>query len=213
MPMSRGDFANDPGSKTRLLGQLRSKDARVRNEAAQAIWNSYCHALLDLACRSLDRRLQRRIGPDDIVQRTFKSFFLRQQRGEFDLAGRDDLLRLLMKMTRNKARGAAARETRQRRDYRRDQAVHSVADDPGDSDAWLLDRAEQGIPTPAEAAEFAEEAERRLEQLPEDLRRIALYKLEGYTNAEIAALPDHPCVERTVERKLRLIREAWGNSG
>jgi RNA polymerase sigma-70 factor, ECF subfamily len=211
--MSKGDFANDPGSKTRLLGELRSKDARLRNEAAEAIWNTYCQTLLDLACRSLDQRLQRRIGPEDVVQRTFKSFFLRQQRGQFDLASRDDLLRLLMNMTQNKARGAATRETRRRRDYRRDQAVKSVAGDPGDSDAWLLDRAEQGMPTPAEAAEFAEEAERRLARLPEDLRRIALYKLEGYTNAEIASLPDKPCSERTVERKLKLIREAWGDGG
>jgi hypothetical protein len=211
--MSHDDFANDPGSKTRLLGQLRSEDAEVRKKAAEAIWNSYCHTLLDLACQSLDRRLQRRIGPEDVVQRTFKSFFLRQQRGQFDLAGRDDLLRLLMTMTRNKARGAAKRETRQRRDYRRDQAVKPFADDPGASDAWLLDLAQQGMPTPAEAAAFAEEAERRLAQLPEDLRRIASYKLEGYTNAEIASLPDKPCSERTVERKLRLIREAWGDGG
>ena len=165
--MRSDEFAADPGSKTRLLGQLRSEESEVRNKAAEAIWNSYCHTLLELACQCLDHRLQRRIGPEDVVQRTFQSFFLRQQRGQFDLTGRDDLLRLLMTMTRNKARGAAKRETRQRRDYRRDQVVKPFADDPGDSDAWLLDLAEQGMPTPADAAAFAEEAERRLEQLPE----------------------------------------------
>jgi DNA-directed RNA polymerase specialized sigma24 family protein len=39
---------------------------------------------------------------------------------------------------------------------------------------------------------------------------MAIYKLEGYTNEEIANLPDLKCAVRTVERKLRLIREAWG---
>jgi hypothetical protein len=45
--------------------------------------------------------------------------------------------------------------------------------------------------------------------LPDDLRKIALWKLGGYTNAEIAALPDMGCTVRTVQRKLRLIREVW----
>jgi hypothetical protein len=38
-------------------------------------------------------------------------------------------------------------------------------------------------------------------------------KLEGYTNAKIAALPRWRCSLRTVERKLRLIPEAWDVPG
>ena len=50
--------------------------------------------------------------------------------------------------------------------------------------------------------------DRLFDQLDDDqLRQIAVHKLEGYTNEEIAskinrALP-------TVERRLRLIRERW----
>lgn len=198
------------GSVTRLLGQLRSKDPSVRNEAATALYKGYCEVLLDLACQNLDQRLQRRVGAEDVVQRTFKSFFLRQQRGQYDLADRQDLLRLLVRMTLNKVRTTATRESRRRRDYRRDQtATGADADTKGD-DGWLLERAKRGAPTPAEAAALAEEAEQRLAQLPEDLRAIALYKLEGHTNAQIAGLPDMGCSVRTVERKLQLIREAWG---
>ena len=40
-----------------------------------------------------------------------------------------------------------------------------------------------------------------------DLRQIALWKLEGYTNREIAAQLD--CKLRTVERKLERIRAYW----
>lgn len=208
--VEEGSFVRIPGSVTQLLGQLRSEDARVRNEAAAAIWQRYCGTLLDLACRNLNRRLRRRVEADDVVQHMFKSFFLRQQRGDYNLADRSDLLQLLVRMTLNKARSAASRESRRRRDYRRDQSPSTSAADVGNEGDWFLDQAEQGAPTPAEAVALAEAAEQRLLQLPDDLRQIALWKLEGYTNAEIAALPTMDCAERTVERKLKLIREFWG---
>jgi DNA-directed RNA polymerase specialized sigma24 family protein len=54
----------------------------------------------------------------------------------------------------------------------------------------------------------AEEYKRLLALLPDDsLRKVAEWKLEGYTNAEIAARV--PCALSTVERKLQLIRHAW----
>jgi hypothetical protein len=204
-------MVKNPGSVTQLLGQLRSGDACVRNEAAAAIWKAYCSGLLDLVCQNLDRRLHRRVGAEDVVQRTFKSFFLRQQRGEFDLADRNDLLRLLVRMTLNKTRTTATRESRERRDYRRDQTAAVGRSDAEEDDRWLLEQAEQGTPTPDEATALAEEVNHRLLQLPDDLRLIALWKLEGYTNAEIAALPELNCSVRTVERKLRLIRQAWAS--
>lgn len=210
--VKQGGFVRIPGSVTQLLSQLRSEDVRVRNEAAQAIWQRYCDLLLDLACRNLDRRLRRRVEADDVVQHMFKSFFLRQQRGQYHLADRNDLLRLLMRMTLNKARSAAAREARQRRDYRRDQPAAAADVQNGEDDNWLFELAERGEPTPAEAAALAEDTERWLLKLPDDLRRIALWKLEGYTNEEIAALPETACTLRTVERKLRLIRAIWGIS-
>ena len=49
-----------------------------------------------------------------------------------------------------------------------------------------------------------------LARLPdESLRTVALWKMEGYTNAEIAARLG--CVTQTVERKLRAIRTVWSN--
>ena len=40
-----------------------------------------------------------------------------------------------------------------------------------------------------------------------ELRQIAVWKMEGYTNAEVAAKLG--CVVETVERRLRLIRSVW----
>ena len=198
-----------PGSVTHLLEQLRSNDPHVREEAAANIWKRYCTVLLDLACMNLNARLRRRVGEDDVVQRTFKSFFLRQQQGQYNLADRNDLMSLLIQMTLNKASSAATKEARRRRDYRRDQPAPTTDPQSGEDDTWLFELAQQGEPTPDVAAALAEDAEQRLIKLPDDLRRIALWKLEGYTNVEIAALPQMNCTVRTVERKLKLIREAW----
>lgn len=55
---------------------------------------------------------------------------------------------------------------------------------------------------------MAEECQRLLDSLgDETLRNVALWKMEGYTNDEIAERLG--CVTRTVERKLEMIRERW----
>lgn len=71
-----------------------------------------------------------------------------------------------------------------------------------------LGQVESPDPSPAFAAEVAENCQRLLDLLGEaELRRIALSKMEGYTTEEIAGQMN--CVPRTVERKLRLIRHLW----
>ena len=63
-------------------------------------------------------------------------------------------------------------------------------------------------PTPEMAAQVADECRRLLGLLGDaTLRSVAVWKMEGYTNAEIAAKLG--CVTRTVERKLRVIRSRW----
>jgi DNA-directed RNA polymerase specialized sigma24 family protein len=197
------------GSVTQLLSQLRSGDSRLREEAAAEIWRRYCDQLLELACQKLNERLRRRVGGEDISQAVFKSFFFRHQRGDYSLKDRNELMHLLIRMTLNKSRGAAKRESRQRRDYRRDQ-TNNPTDGAADEENWLIEQAIRADISPADAAILAEEAEQRLKQLPEDLRRIALLKLEGHSNEAMSSMPGIHCAVRTVERKLRLIRELWG---
>ena len=64
-------------------------------------------------------------------------------------------------------------------------------------------------PTPEIAAQVADEFERLLDCLEDDsLRSVALRKMEGYTDEEIAI--QLGCARRTVVRKLRRIRGLWG---
>ena len=65
-------------------------------------------------------------------------------------------------------------------------------------------------PSPAEAALLNEALERRLEALADpELRQIAMLRLEGYTNREIADRFD--CTERSIERRMERIRSEWSS--
>jgi DNA-directed RNA polymerase specialized sigma24 family protein len=63
-------------------------------------------------------------------------------------------------------------------------------------------------PTPEFALQVAERCRQLLDSLDKGLRAVALWRMEGYSVQEIAARLG--CVPRTVERKLRAIRELWG---
>ena len=63
-------------------------------------------------------------------------------------------------------------------------------------------------PTPEFAAQVSEQCRRLLDGLNDDgLREIAILKMDGFSNEEIAQQKD--CTTRTVERKLHLIRTIW----
>jgi RNA polymerase sigma factor (sigma-70 family) len=195
-----------PGSVTRLISRLRSDDTDDRDEAARQIWQRYFHSLLALARDNLRPRIRRRENEEDVLQDMYLSFCRRQRRGEFDLANRDELWGLLVRITVCKVRNTANRHRCQKRDVDREQAClggdELGALDPG------LDRIEDRGPGPEEAAVLNEALERRLNALEDPgLRSLALKKLEGWTNAAIAASIGR--TERSVERRLMQIRKCW----
>ena len=197
---------------TQLIDRLQSESPGSRDDAAQQVWVHYLPRLLTLARCHLDRRIQVLQAPEDVVQSMGRSFFRRLQRGDFDLGGRDDLWALLVTITLNKVRNTADRLFAAKRDVRRNQPLSSSDESQSDAprEPLALVSAE---PTPAEAAALNEALERRLQDLDNpdmrklELRKVALMKLEGYTNQEIAAALK--CGTRTVERKLGLIRKRW----
>jgi DNA-directed RNA polymerase specialized sigma24 family protein len=194
------------GSITGVFDDLRSKDPVVRDAAARLIWDRYFRDLLTLARNNLDKRIRLRTSEEDVAQSMFKSFCLRQQRGEFELAGRDELWKLLVTITIRKARNAAKAQRRDKRDITREQTL--PGNDATGPAGWVLEQMEASDPSPLEAAVLNEALERRLKALADpDLREIALWRLEGYTNGEIAGRLD--CTERSVERKLGRIRSLW----
>jgi RNA polymerase sigma-70 factor (ECF subfamily) len=79
-----------------------------------------------------DQRLSRLFDSMDVCQSVLGSFFLRVAAGQYDLKQPEQLVRLLVTMTRNKLASAAREQHRQRRDQRRlidgEEALARVAD-------------------------------------------------------------------------------------
>jgi len=177
--------------------------------AAERIWQRYFERLVAFARKRLGSHLRRTSDEQDVALSAFASFFRGLEAGRFPaMHDREDLRRVLLTITARKAgRLVRAQHTQKRGGG----AVRgeSVFGRPQDT------RGAAGIaevlghePTPALAAIFAEECQRLLDELDEPaLREIALYKLEGFSNEEIARKLD--CVPRTIDRKMARIRQKW----
>src|SRR5271166_2466864 len=190
---------------THWIGQLRAGDP----VAAQQLWEGYFRRLVGLARGKLQGLSRRAADEEDVALSAFASFCRGVEGGRFpQLADRDDLWRLLVTITARKALHLARDERSQKRGGAvRDEAALGDRNGSGVENA-ALDEFMGREPTPAFAAQVAEEFQRLLDSLGDaDLRTIALWKMEGYTTEEIAAkLRRAP---RTVERKLDLIRRRW----
>jgi DNA-directed RNA polymerase specialized sigma24 family protein len=142
---------------------------------------------------------------EDVALSAFDSFCRNAQNGVFPrLDDRNDLWQVLLVLTVRKARTLARCERRLKRGAGR---LVTFADlDDEDVEAALATE-----PTPEVALQLAEECQQLLGCLNDDsLRRVALFKLDGHNNREIAERMG--CVEKTVERKLRSIRQLWSES-
>ena len=187
-------------SVTRLIGMLKQGD-RV---ASQQLWEAYFGRLVGLARARLKNTVLRVADEEDVALSAFDSFFRRAERGQFpQLHDRDDLWQLLFVLTVRKAINLVHYQGRKSRGGGRVQSLQ-------DLEALGADQILGTEPSPELAAQMTEECQRLLAKLgDETLRAVALWKMEGYTNIEIAAKLG--CVEQTVERKLRAVRQVWSN--
>jgi DNA-directed RNA polymerase specialized sigma24 family protein len=193
------------GSVTNWIGELKVGDA----EAAQHLWERYFDALVRLARAKLRAMPRGESDEEDIALSAFHSFCEGAAHGRFPrLDDRYGLWHLLVTIT---VRKALDQSERQRRKKRGGDRVHVELVELGGDPEARGDGLEQVVghePTPAFAAMIADECRRLLESLgDETLRRIALLRMEGYSDPEIAA--NLGCGLRTVGRKLELIRKAW----
>jgi hypothetical protein len=199
---------NEPGSVSLLVQHLRSEDAAVRNAAALQIWTRFSSQLLRLVRSRLDSRIRVRHDEEDVVQSAYKSLCLRAEQGRFPkLEDRDDFWKLLLTITLNKTRLAVRSTQSALRDPRRE--THQSGDP--DAENRLLQEMDEKAPTPEEALVLSETLD-QIARLDPTLRQIALWRMEGYTNAEIAAADKLDCAERTVQRKIGLIRDFLMNA-
>jgi RNA polymerase sigma factor (sigma-70 family) len=194
------------GSVTRWIDQLKAGDPR----AAQKLWERYFQLLVGQARKKLQSARRRVADEEDVALSAFDSFCRGAEAGRFPrLNDRHSLWQLLMALTARKARHLLRDEGRQKRRGKET----APADTPScQKDEPTLGQILSREPTPEFAAQVAEEYQLLLGRLADrELETMAAWKMEGYTNAEIARKLD--CTERTVERKLRIIRGLWEQEG
>ena len=202
-----------PESELRVSGWISTlRDAAAgsggeADSAAQKLWERYFERLA--------RRVDRKFLPggdgdgQDVALSVLVSFFRGASAGRFpQLADPHTLWPLLVVM--------AARKVYDRVEKRETKKRGGGWTNVG---AEALEQVMGRTPSPELSAELDDECRRRLDALDEvdtahprqderlHLRQIALWKLEGYTSAEIAARLE--CDETTVALRLGLIRRRW----
>ncbi|MBN2578131.1 MAG: RNA polymerase subunit sigma-70 [Pirellulales bacterium] len=187
------------------LGRLKAGDPA----AAEQLWERYFPRLMRLAQRRLETAPRRAADEEDAALSAFHSFCRGIKNGRFpQLADRNDLWRLLAVITCRKALKQLEAHRRQKRGGGRLRGESVFFNPDADSLQIGIDGVPTDDPTPAFEAQLSEEFDRLLDRLEdESLRRLALLKLEGFSNEEIAA--ELQCGLRTVERRLRGIRAIW----
>jgi RNA polymerase sigma factor (sigma-70 family) len=194
------------GSVSRWVVKLQTGDQR----AAQELWERYFRRLVGLARKKLRDTPRRSADEEDVALSAFGCFCRGAEQGRFpQLSDRADLWQLLVTITIQKAIDHIRRERRQKRGAGAvldEAALAGSGETPGDEAA--MEQILGHEPTPEFAAQVAEECERLLHSLGDgNLRSVALKKMEGYSDEEIAA--QLGCARRTVVRKLRRIRSIW----
>lgn len=198
-------------SVSQWIVQLKAGDLA----AAEKLWERYFHRLVGLARKRLQKLPRLGADEEDVALSAFASFCRSAEAGKLpQLQDRDGLWKLLLTITARKAHDLLRDEHRQKRGGGAVLGESAVRVDPNTSSSaeMGLDQALGQEPTPELVVQMDEECARLLGRLPNpELKAVALWKMEGDTNEEIAAKLH--CAPATVERRLRLIRQIWEREG
>ena len=196
---------DDPGSVTRWINDLKGGEL----DAAQPLWERYFADLVRLARARLRATPRTAADEEDVALSAFDSFCAGRRAAASPgstiattSGGSWSPSLPARPPTKPCASGA------QKRGGGRVRSEAELAGGGPEGDANLFGQVAGPEPTPEFAAMVAEECRRLLETLgDETLRQIALERMEGDTNEEIAARLG--CSLRTVTNKLTLIRKRW----
>jgi RNA polymerase sigma-70 factor (ECF subfamily) len=163
---------SEAGSFHDLIGRVRAGD----QEAAAELVRTYEPAIRRAArIRLVDTRLQRLFDSMDISQSVFASFFVRAALGQYELDRPEQLLRLLVSMSRKKLADQARQQGAARRDFRR--IVPATPERPFVT----------AVPEPSRQASAKELLEEFRKRLSPDERALADMRTLGRNWNQIAA--------------------------
>lgn len=168
-------------------------------DAAARLWDRYFRRLAAIARTRLDNAPLGAGDQDDVALSAFHSFCCQVEQGRLpNLQSREDLWKVLVIIAKRKAIDWMRHEKAAKRGGAQTRT------------ASLLDELVAQDPSPEFAAQLVDELRYLLDRLRREdgtLCLIAVRRLEGHTNAEIAA--ELSLSPRTIERKLQRIAVHW----
>ncbi len=189
------------GSVTFYMKQLREGN----REGADELWQRFYSRLVRLAHNRMNSKFRRVTSEEDVAAIAIAECFKSLEEGRFpELEGRDDLWNRLAQITERRALNEIRRQSTQKAGGGNvvGESVFLKADE----------KFPQGIdgiagkePTPEYIDQLGITVNEMLTGLNEQLREIAILKMQGYTNREISKQIQISIA--TVERKLAILRE------
>jgi RNA polymerase sigma-70 factor (ECF subfamily) len=172
--------------------------------AAREVFVKFAGRLVALTRGQFEKRLAHRVDPEEVVQSAFKSFFVRQRAGGYQLHGWPGVWGLLTVITLRKCADRVAHLQAARRDVRREVYDPAAADRP--------DTGLNRDPSPEEAAVLAETVERLFRVVDAGDRPVLELSLQGHSAAEISlrlgrALRTVHRIRERVQAHLRRLQE------
>ncbi len=178
------------------------------DSAAGKLWDHFLQRLTGLVCDRLRTANKTVSDEEDVVLDACEACFRALQEGRYpNVKNREDLWRLLAVIAERKAIDQIRHSKKGVDGFRADFSFTVVAE--GSSIYDGLQQWPCTEPTPEFAAVFAENFRSKLEVLDDYLANVALLKLQGFTNREIAEQIGRSVP--TIERYLKLIRETWSH--
>ncbi len=201
MSSTNSELNSHSHSVSQYIEGLRAGDG----DSTQKIWERFYGRLVRLASQKLSTN-KKAADEDDVVQEAFAQFFREVEQGRFPkLDDRHDLWQVLAMLVDRRAKDHAHREQAQKRGGGN---VHTESIFM----KWENSGGIAGVPNPEPTVDLARElsevfGERMKELDDQAFRELALLKLQGYNNREIAEKTGFSL--RTVERRLEQIRAKW----
>lgn len=179
-----------------LMQRLHTGD----QQAADQIFQQYAGRLINLAASRLGAAIKQKVDPEEVMLSAFRSFFVHQAQGQFDLKSWDGLWSLLAVITLRKCGHKVKHFRAARRDIRREIQQSPAGEDYTASWAGIA-----RDPTPSEAAILAETLEQILGEFDVQDRSIIELILQGHSAQEVSLKVGR--AERTVFRVLERVKQ------
>lgn len=192
-------------SVSELIASLQKGDA----DAAQRLWDRYFEKLVTFARERLGGTPRQAKDEEDVALSVFDSFCRGAKAGRLaDLKDRHELWWTLLAITRRKVVDQFRGNNRQKHGTMDVKVETDVERDRKTGEKFELDLILDETPSPDLFLQLDDEWQRLLALLRDDtLRRIACWRIEGYSILEISK--ELRILPRTVGRKLSLIRSKW----